>query len=186
MNNCNENREINPDKNSELEQQSNIEDTLILKRENLITKLAEIDDAINYVNEEYNSKIQDLRDKKKPIEEALYHIEALLRIEGHNLNQASPSQVKYRGPKNLVTTSIVDAVFNILEEIHRPTHYKELTYMLQEKNIYIPGKDPAATLLSRVNRDKRFKRAGKRGVYALSNWRISKTNYKSAKRHKKK
>jgi hypothetical protein len=67
---------------------------------------------------------------------------------------------------------VTDAVLNLLEERRQPMHYKEIAAKLQEGNTYIPGKNPAATLLSRMNRDSRFKRTKKRGTYTLSTWQV--------------
>jgi Asp-tRNA(Asn)/Glu-tRNA(Gln) amidotransferase C subunit len=147
-------------------------------RTNILRYLGEVNDSISQINEEYSTKIKQLENLKKPWEEVLTHIEALLKIDNHNVNTQATTEVAR-------SVSITDAAFNLLQQIHEPTHYKEITKKLQDDNVHVPGKNPSATLLSRISRDKRFKRAKKRGVYALSMWRLRDKRTKPRKKSKR-
>ena len=163
-----------------------IKDTLLLRRESFIAALKELDTSISRVQEEYSTKLDQLQVKKKQLGEALHHIEALLRFEGHYVNDSQYADNKSNEGGIAVGTSVTDAAFLLLEEVHQPLHYKEIAAKLLDRSVFIPGKNPEATLLSRINRDSRFKRAKKRGVYALSAWRIRSAKPKHAKSRKSK
>jgi len=166
--------------------ETNIKDSLLAKREALLNELRELDTTASFVQQEYSAKLQELQTKRKPLEEVLYHIEALLRFEGYNVNSRQLANGDGNGADLPPETSITNAAFSLLEELHQPLHYKEIADKLQERNVYIPGKNPAATLLSRISRDSRFKRAMKRGVYALSTWRMPSTKRRRTKSRKAK
>ena len=68
----------------------------------------------------------------------------------------------------------------------RQIHYRDLAKIIQAKNIVIPGKDAAATLLTRISRDRRFKRTKKRGIYALKVQSAKKVAPKRRKNNKRK
>ena len=163
-----------------------IKDTLLLRRESLIIELKELDTSILRVQEEYSANLEQLQTKKKQGREALHHIEALLRFEGHYVNDSQYAENEVSKGGVAAGTSVTDAVFGLLEEVHRPLHYKEMAAKLLDRSVFIPGKNPEATLLSRINRDSRFKRAKKRGVYALSTWRIRRVKPKRTKSRKSK
>lgn len=154
---------------------------LIMRRESLGKELQELDSVISRLQEEYSNKTGELQTKKKPLEEALHHVEALLHFEGFYLDNNESSTKSNTTASPNIKPSATNAAFQLLTEMHQPLHYKDLALKLQERNVYIPGKDPAATLLSRISRDNRFKRGGKRGTYALSTWRMRGTK----KTHKK-
>ena len=150
-----------------------IAQVLLTSRDDIVSEMGKIDNLISQRNEE----IRLLQNRKKPWEEVLAHIEALLKIDNHRNGKQAITEVAS-------CVSITDAAFALLQRLHSPTHYKEIAKKLQEDNVHIPGKNPSATLLSRISRDKRFKRAKKRGEYALSVWRIRKKSLKSGKRRK--
>lgn len=163
-----------------------IKQALQIKRENLTKELSELNSISSRIQEEYTRKLEELQIQKKPLEDALQHIEALLRFEGQYVNNGQvdvSANIIVQAGSNSTPN---DAAFDLLTELHQPLHYKELTARLKERNVFIPGKDPAATLLSRISRDKRFKRAKKRGIYALSSWRMRDVKKKSSKKRKKK
>lgn len=151
----------------------------------LIGNLRELDTNISSLQQEYSAKLEQLQAKKKTLEEAIQHLVALLHFEGYHVDNVKASNDDDLEIFNLERISVADSAFSLLEELHQPLHYKEIASKLQERNIHIPGKNPAATLLSRINRDKRFRRSKNRGVYALSTWRIRKTKSKSTKRKTK-
>jgi len=163
-----------------------VKQALMIRRESLNKELQELDSVISRLQEEYTGKLETLQSKKKPLEEALRHVEALLQFEGFYL-EGNPASAMTNNAVSLNTrSSATDVAFHLLTEIHQPLHYKDIALKLQERNIYIPGKDPAATLLSRINRDKRFKRAKRRGMYALSSWRMRDTKKRRGKTQKRK
>lgn len=149
-----------------------VKEALLLKRESLIRELQQIDAAVALVQEEYSRKLEQLQAQKRPSEEALQHVEALLRLEGYSMVSRQNTANGSGATAATGTASALDAAFALLEGLHKPMHYKEIVRKLQEQDIYIPGKDPAATLLSKMNRDGRFKRTTSRGTYALSTWRV--------------
>lgn len=163
-----------------------VKEALSMKREILMDELKKIDSAIAQLQAEFSKKLDKLQAQRKPSEEALHHVDALLRLEGHILNSNQKKTNEPNASSVVGTAHITDAAYNLLEEIHKPMHYKEIVTKLQEGGIYIPGKNPAATLLSRMIRDDRFKRIKKRGTYALSTWRIRAAKSKRRKRVKKK
>jgi HB1, ASXL, restriction endonuclease HTH domain len=62
------------------------------------------------------------------------------------------------------------AAAEILSAKGKPIHYRELAELLAAKNgVYVPGRDPAANLLSHMSRDSRFRRF-ERGTYGLQHW----------------
>jgi len=117
--------------------------------------------------------------KYLPDTTSLKNVKALLHFEGYHIDNDNDGSYTLT---SLDTVSVADYVFSLLEELHKPMHYKEITSKLQERNIHVPGKNLAATLLSRINRDKRFKRGKNRGEYILSTWRMRKTRVKTRKR----
>ncbi len=186
MDNNNHIESLSKEKALNLKSDMDMKQALLIKRESLAKELSELNLASSRIQEEYTRKLEELQSQKKPLEEALQHVEALLRFEGHYVNHGQVdvrAKIKVQANTNSAPT---DAAFDLLTELHQPLHYKELAAKLREKNVFIPGKDPAATLLSRINRDSRFKRGKKRGVYALSTWRISNVKKKVSKKRKSK
>lgn len=161
-----------------------VKEALLLKRDILVKELKKIDSAIIQLQAEHSKKIEKLQTERKHSEEALHHVDALLKLEGFAVNE---SQNETDATNSSITSAayVTDATFNLLEDIHKPMHYKKIALGLQEQGIYIPGKNPAATLLSRIARDSRFKRTMKRGTYALSTWRMRTSKSKRKKRSEK-
>lgn len=158
-----------------------VKQALIMRREGLNKELQELDSVISRLQEEYGYKLETLQSRRKPLEEALRHVEALLQFEGFYLEGNLASATTDNALSLNARSSPTDAAFHLLTEIHQPLHYRDIALKLQERNIYIPGRDPAATLLSRINRDNRFKRGKGRGKYALSSWRMRSTKKKHGK-----
>ena len=160
-----------------------VSEALLLKKDLIMVELKKIDLAIAELQEEFSRKIEALQSKRKPQEEALHHIEALLKLEGFALNSNQNMAGENKTDYMTVTAKITDAAYDLLTEVHKPLHYKDIFNKLQERGLYIPGRNPAATLLSRMSRDNRFKRTIKRGTYALSSWRVR--SVKSKRKRKK-
>ena len=147
-----------------------MKEALLSKRADLTGELKDLDAMASRLREEYSRHLERLQAEKKPLEDALHHVDALLRFEDHHAGIGSSIAGGSATPAYAASASITDAAVDLLEELHRPMHYREIAARIQESNAYIPGKDPAATLLSRMNRDSRFELTGKRGTYALSTW----------------
>jgi hypothetical protein len=161
-----------------------VAEMLLARRDDIIGTLQRIELQIVRINDAYAAQIRGLETRKKPLEESLFHIEALLKIEGHEIESGPATTLADSLDASPTDTSINDAAFALLQESHEPIHYKELAEQLRSRNVNIPGKNPSATLLSRISRDKRFKRGKGRGLYALSTWRTSNKIVKSKKRIK--
>ena len=100
---------------------------------------------------------RQLEDRRAELERRLSHISALLGDE-----QREPS-----GPGRV--EGVADQVVELLREIGRPMHYREIEQELRARGkVRLGGKDPANTLLARYFRDGRLYRP-KRGTYALHN-----------------
>jgi len=162
----------NEQKNGIPKVQTDVKEALLGKRAQLTKELKELDTIISRVQQEYSLRLERLLVQKKPLEDALYHVDALLRFEGQHTKDSPSITDDSAVPSIDARASVTDAVLYLLEELHQPMHYKDIAAKLQERNTYIPGKNPAATLLSRMNRDKRFKRTKKRGMYAPTTWRV--------------
>jgi hypothetical protein len=175
----------NNTKTIEENSQKQIKDALLLKRKAFIEEIKNIDLAISQLKKEFSERIEEFEHKKKFPEEGLQHIDALLRLEGIIINNEGNNSLSPKKSTLNNSASITDAVFNLFEKVHKPMHYMELTHKLREEGIYIPGKNPSATLLSRINRDKRFKRIPKRGTYALCTWRVRSGKVRRRKKAKK-
>ena len=170
----------------EKDAQMQVKAVLLSKRNIFIKELRNIDLAIFQLKEEFSKRIEELEQRKKLPGEGLQHIDALLKLEGIVINHKKDDSVAQSKCVMNDTSSITNAVFNLLEEMHKPMHYQEITKKIQDKGIYIPGKNPSATLLSRINGDKRFKRTAKRGTYALIEWRVRAGKIRRRKRNKRK
>lgn len=179
-----QNRCISVGEVTDIKVQSSLKEALLSKRADLTEELKELDAALARVQEEYSLQVEQLQAQKKPLEDALHHLEALLRFEGYCIENSHNARDSSSSPGFVARASITDAAFNLLAELHQPMHYRDIATKLQETNNYIPGKDPAATLLSRMSRDNRFKRIGKRGVYGLLTWRARAAKHKSINRRK--
>jgi len=155
-----------------------LEEALKLKRGALLGQIHSNDALIAELQAEFASKMEELQSKKKNYEEMLNHIQALLKIETKATETETASNFI-----NDDNVSITDSAFSLLQESHQPMHYKDMAHTLKARGLHISGVDPAATLLSRISRDDRFKRV-KRGTYGLKGWRKSKIR-KSAARKKK-
>ncbi len=125
-----------------------------------------------------------LKDEQRTLQDALQHVEALLRLEGWE-GQTHEETEALRPPSS-EAKPYVDYAYELLKEVGQPMHYKTLYNSLIGQGIFIPGKDGAATLLTKLGRDGRLKRIRKRGTYALSFWRISAAKSKAKGSRKKK
>jgi DNA-directed RNA polymerase delta subunit len=144
---------------------TNLEQALKLKRDSIIEQMRALDSSIAELQAEFSSKIEELHSNKKTYEEMLNHIQAILKMETKSNETQHITDVNSNDD-----ISITDSAFNLLQESHKPMHYKDIANALNSRGLHISGVNPAATLLSRISRDGRFKRV-KRGTYGLKGWR---------------
>jgi len=153
-------------------------EVLLKKRGQLLTELRQHDASMAKLQKEYSTRLNQIRETQRPIQDALQHVEALLQLEGWE-KPKSPDVGGAAKSTTIGAISYIDAAYKLLENVGQPLHYRTIYGKLKEQGVYIPGKDAAATLLVKMSRDGRFKRIRKRGTYALSFWRISAAKSKS-------
>ena len=150
-----------------------LREVLLVRRRELVEALGEIDAEASEVQTQLSKRIDEARLRRQPIEEALGHLDALLRIEG--LVESGEGEVQHLQVLSGSGRTPAEAAHDLLSTLGKPLHYRVLALKLSESGVYLAGKDPAATLLSQMSRDARFKRAPGRGVYGLASWRIRRT-----------
>ena len=147
---------------------------LLGKRRELTQALDKIDAEVIEVQAQLSKRIEEARIRRRTVEEALGHVDALLRIEGW---KESDREAVNREPALRTNAETpADAAYDLLSALGKPLHYRLMALQLSENGIFLAGKDPAATLLSKMSRDDRFKRAPDRGVYGLATWRMRKSS----------
>jgi len=158
-----------------VESQTPVVEAMLIKRKQLLQAIGQIDSAIKETQQELGRKLEELKSRRQPLEEALFHLEAFLKIEGW---------VRSGDEGNSLVAQVVasskapiEAARDVLEKLGKPTHYRELATKILDSGIFISGQDPAATLLSKMSRDSRFKRYG-RGLYGLTSWNLRRTSKK--------
>ncbi len=163
--------------------QQDVRRALLWRRAELTRGLKGLDGVIHDLQVEYSRRLEELRAQKYPLEDALHHVDALLRYEGHHIRPLPTAGDRCAPPVVPLRTSgsVTDMAVDLLEQRDEPMHFRDMAAVLQGEGVYIPGKDPAATLLSRMSRDSRFKRTKRRGVYALSIWPARRPRF--ARRH---
>jgi len=164
-----------------------LNDVVILltqKRESLISQINKFDKEIEHLRNEYSKNLSSLKEKQHPLQNALQHVEALLKIEGWGTTKNSISHVPNKNDNT--TFSFIDKAVEILEEANEPLHFKVIYEKIEKSGFHVPGKNGAATFLAKMSRDGRFKRIKKRGTYALTIWRIAKAKSRNRKSIKSK
>jgi hypothetical protein len=147
-------------------------EALLRKRAHLLTELRQHDASMAKLQKEYSACLNQIRETRRPVQDALEHVEALLQLEGWEKLESLDIGGAAKSA-TLDAISYIDAAYKLLENVGQPLHYRTIYGKLKEQGVYVPGKDAAATLLVKMSRDDRFKRIRKRGTYALSFWRIS-------------
>ena len=178
-------RSATPQEGSVSDQHEVLRKVLLDRRRDHIETLETIDAEITQLQAELSRRIEDARIRRQPIDEALNHLEALLQIEGWS--EGEEGKVHYaQGPGGNGKIPI-ETAYDLLSTVGKPLHYRELAQEISKSGVYLAGKDPAATLLSKMSRDARFRRAPERGNYGLASWRMRKspTGKRKAKRSKK-
>ena len=140
-------------------------------------KLQEVTSEINELQEKVRGLYADISIRQEQAQSSLQ----LLQFEGHKVEGVDTEDV---GQLNLS-----DLVFVYLEDLgkEKPVHYRELANELLSRGTVITGKDPAANLLSHINRDERFVRTAP-GTYGLEKWGLEpmKTRRRSKRKKTKK
>lgn len=101
-------------------------------------------------------------------ENQLRNIDDLLAMEDGTA-ESKRAGAAALGPQTR-STRFIDAAYEVLGRVGKPTHYRVLAQNLANDNVHVPGQDPAANLLAHISRDPRFGRAGHRGMYGLADW----------------
>ena len=161
------------------EQPEAIMGMLVGRRRELMEALGKVDAEVSEVQAELNKRIDEARIRRQPIEEALGHLDAFLRIEGWV--ESGEGNVHHVQALSGNGKTPAEAAHDLLSTLGKPLHYRLLALKLSESGVYLAGKDPAATLLSQMSRDERFKRAPERGVYGLTSWRMRRSPSKNGK-----
>jgi hypothetical protein len=156
-------------KSSVNENNTDLKSALMTRRGVLQGEMNRIDVDVSRLQEEYSVKLGQLQTQRKQIEEVIQHVDALLKIEGGVYEPVTLASGRVGEP----TVAPSDMALGILEEHGKPMHYKDIAAEIKKRGNILIGKDPAATLLTKLIRDDRFKRV-KRGTYALSTWKVRK------------
>ena len=141
----------------------------------LSIRLTEIKREISELQNTIGSLFEQIETKQDQAQ----HIIHLLAAEGYSLND-----------QDLVTLGqfqVADVANELLDKSSDQVvvHYRALTETLQAEGILIPGKDPAANLLSHISRDERFVRVAP-GTYGLKKWGLEQHKTKSRTRKRRK
>lgn len=100
----------------------------------------------------------------------LRNLDDLLMLETGHPDARPESAATGPRPQSTKTQRFTDAAVEILAERGEPIHYLELTRLLGDGGVYVPGKEPGANLIAHMLRDDRFTRAPARGTYGLAEW----------------
>ena len=124
-------------------------------------------DRVDVELSEVTKQISELREQKRVLKTERGHLAAL--IEPNTVAALAPNgtrstrSVGSRGKES----STADLVVELLKELDRPLHYRDIERELRERGLAAAGgKDPANTLLARYFKDRRLYRP-KRGTYQL-------------------
>lgn len=150
------------------ESMDSILDALLVKRAQLLKNIEEIDEETKETQQQLRSRLEELLNCRRLFDEALLHVEALLKIEGWGSGgDAGKSAVPWMAGSHRKRPA--EAAHELLTGIGEPIHYRDLATRLKAYGVPVAGQDPAANLLSSMSRDSRFQRYG-RGVYGLTSW----------------
>jgi hypothetical protein len=130
------------------------------------SEIARVDEERAYLQAEYTRRESQLRDRVERLEKELMHVHQILELR----DGARPVTPKRVSTVRAKERGIEDAVYGLLASERRGLHYSEILSGLSNAGIPVPGRNPGASLVSRLIRDGRFSRPEKRGVYALREW----------------
>ncbi len=140
---------------------------LFAKRNQVLEAITRIDAEAEQIRMRLDQHMRELNQRHRELIDDLHHVDALLKSEGWLPGSETQESIKPRADHK---HPAADAANDLLARAAEPLHYRELATRLIEQGIVISDKNPAATLLSQIARDARFKRVG-RGTYGLASWK---------------
>lgn len=140
--------------------------------EALRTKIKSLQEEISAERQKVRNLLENIQEKEEQAE----HIIKLLELEGVTFSD---------GELKLAPVSVADMGYEVLKRqpTQEPIHYKKIAELIAAEGKLIPGKDPAANLVSHLGRDDRFVRTG-RGMYGLREWGLEPAKTKKTQRRK--
>ena len=97
-------------------------EALVAKRGKLVEALDALDAETAEAQQELSRRLGEARDRREPIEEALSHLDALLRIEGWVPPEQKSTPNSYSGN----SVAPIQAAHELLSRLGKPLHYREL------------------------------------------------------------
>ena len=135
--------------------------------------------SLNVEKNEKHNEIKQLLSEIEVIQNSVNNIVELLNAEGISIENINL--------EGLVQESIADSAYYFLKQKNEktPIHYQDIYTGILSLGKFVPGKNPAANLLTHISRDKRFVRPTS-GTYGLSEWGIQVPPKKRRKNSKSK
>jgi hypothetical protein len=130
------------------------------------SEIARLDEERAYLQAEYTRRESQLRERVERLEKELMHVHQILELR----DGARPVAPKRVSTARVEERRIEDAVYDLLASERQGLHYSEILSRVSNAGILVSGRNPGATLVSRLIRDRRFSRPEQRGVYALREW----------------
>ena len=125
----------------------------------LSKKLAELQEIKNKKTSEISKLLSEVEVLQKSIE----NLVDLLKVEGFQVN----SQIEKASSNATISELAHDYLMS--QGNKQPRHYMDIYKAIISSGKQIPGKNPAANLLTHMIRDERFVRISS-GTYGLSEW----------------
>lgn len=137
---------------------------------------------LGYLKEEKSKKhneIKQLLSEIEVLQKSADNIIELLNVEGVLIDS--------NDLVGLIQESIADIAYDYFNSGNdkKPLHYQDIYNGILSSGKFLPGKNPAANLLTHMSRDKRFIRVSS-GTYGLSEWGIQVPKKISRKKSKRK
>ena len=104
-----------------------------------------------------------------PLSSSMTGPEFEISLSERDYDQGRGSIVRGKGD------TIAAAVFEILKDREhldledRPVHYRNLVQAIEDRGIYVSGRDPGLNMIAHIYKDERFHRP-RRGFYGLTEW----------------
>jgi len=137
---------------------------------------------LRYLKEEKSKKhneIKQLLSEIEVLQKSADNIIELLKVEGVVIDS--------NDMEGLIQESIADIAYDYFNSGNdkKPLHYQDIYNEILFSGKFIPGKNPAANLLTHMSRDKRFIRVSS-GTYGLSEWGIQEPTKSKRRKSKRK
>ncbi len=112
-------------------------------------------------------KLASLVDKRRSLESSLRKVEKEIRAAAAAARRADGKIIRKPNARRLNDISLGDAMEKVMRGRKRPVHYKELTDLITERQLYrTKSKNLLSTVAVTLKRDRRFKKV-EPGYYAL-------------------